>query len=310
MGVTRFYDIKNINMNKSFHIVALLLLSFMSSCVTEDIDDCVYDKQLKIDFSYLANSTENVVANYISLADLYVYEKDTKQIVQIPKYTKDQLANKDGVVINLLPGEYILVALGNKTHHTEKKNSTQPITDFYHSKLLAHPNYYLGKVVTGNDALYIAKKEVVVVDDNSDQRVSMKFHSAHVKFDVHVKGLDVEPLLEVTDLSPEINFNIQATEQEKIGYKPEFKHNVEKESFQAKFNTWRINETNKVHLEVTPEGGSLYSINLNSYLHSSLPNVQLGHEEIFIPLLIEYKDLSVLVKVPDWITKPSVPGID
>lgn len=296
-------------MNKSFQIVALFILALTSSCINEDIDDCVYDKQLKINFSYFANSTENVLVDYINESHLYVYEKDTKKLVTTSVFDKASLASKDGVTINLVPGEYVFVAFGNKSNMTELKSSSDPTSTIYQSTLLAAPNYYSNKMITGNDALYIATKEYDIKDDHSSDRIDMKFHSAHVKFDVHVTGLDEEPNIIATNLVPEINCNIEATQKDDKTYAPGIINNSTRKSFQARFNTWRINRNNDVHLEITPDNGVTHRVNLNSFLTEFLPSISLEQEEIWIPIQVEYKDLSVKIKVPDWVSKPTIPGI-
>ena len=69
--------------------MTLLVLVLPSSCIKEDFDDC---NNVTIYFQYLADGDKDVLYQYMSKVDLYVFDEDG-HILGVGHYTQDELKN-------------------------------------------------------------------------------------------------------------------------------------------------------------------------------------------------------------------------
>lgn len=283
-------------------ILLFVCIAILSSCVEEDLDDCSFDRNIKISYTYLANGNENVLKDYISQGTLYIYSGN-KSGKLLYTHTLSQNTLIAGQKMDLPEGKYEFVVVANNTDRTTLKNINS-LTD----ARLAAPAYYEGKTLTSNDDLYIASQSVNI--NRSSSSIEMKFHSSHIKFEVHVRGLSKVPSFRISDLVPEIDLKGNTTSTKNELYFPTLVMNNAQKTLLAKFNTLRIKPKNDVILYVNPESGNEYKLNLNEFLQKNLPALSLSNDEVFIPILVEFDGLSVSAKVPEWIKVPSVPGVE
>ena len=101
-------------------LMALLVFVLPSSCVKEDFDDC---DNVTIYFQYLADGDKDVLYQYMSKVDLYVFDEGG-HIIGVGHYTQDELSRFAAVPsFRLQYGKrYKVVAIGNAYDHTVVEN--------------------------------------------------------------------------------------------------------------------------------------------------------------------------------------------
>ena len=92
-------------------IMALVAAVLTTGCVKEDLDEC---DNVTIYFQYLADGDKDVLYQYMSKVDLYVFDENG-HILGVGSYNQDELKNFEAVPsFKLRPGQrYKVVAVGN-----------------------------------------------------------------------------------------------------------------------------------------------------------------------------------------------------
>lgn len=259
-----------------------------------------------ISFNYLANGKTNLIQDYIESSKLYVYNRETEELIQSFQVKREMLQSTNSFSIKLPTGDYTVVAVGNASDRTSIK-----YVSYLHNARVASPEYHKKQGLKSNDALYIARKDLTVDSNEKETHLILDFKSAHIKFDVHVRGLSSIPSFRVENLIPEVDFNNDETHAPNKTYSPPMFANDQHNTFQARFNTLRIHLDHEVLIHFTPKSTAhAYTLNLNKFLAQKLPKVSLAQQEILIPILVNYDAVEITAEVPNWVTVPIVPGVE
>lgn len=283
-------------------VIAFFLVLFLSSCVKDDSDDC--EQRVHLQFSYNADGKTNVIKEYINSGKLFIYDKLTGDLFRTVDLSKSDLSS--GTYNIKLPfGQYTLIVWGNMSNKTTIINSNK-----IDEARLASVEYLQSGRVSTNDALYFTRLNNVIIDKKQDAIYDLAFKSAHIKFDVHIKGLKELPKLTITNLSPQLDMAMNLTEVAHISYYPTLQNNIEHDTFNAKFNTFRIKDANLINVTVESAIRDPYIINLYKFISEQNPPIVItGKQEITIPILITFNSIGVTATIPEWIIDPSVPGV-
>ena len=174
---------------KSIRYILMMLFAAVltTSCIKEDLDDC---DNVTIYFQYLADGDKDVLHQYMSKVDLYVFD-ESGHILGVGSYNQDELTNFEAVPsFRLKAGQrYKVVAVGNAYDHTEVVNHTTE-TDFANI-YLQDPAWSDPEVpVTNHDYNYLGQQEFVMPSQEGVMyRDTVTLYSAHIKVDVEIHGL-------------------------------------------------------------------------------------------------------------------------
>lgn len=303
-------------------IWCLVVPVLATSCIKEDLDDC---KNVTVYFQYLADGDTDVLHQYMTKVDLYVFDEGG-HIMGKGSYNEDELKNFAAVPsFRLNPGRYKVVAVGNPYDKTEVVNVRATSFDEIY---IQHPDWDGDKSVDGHDHNYVGQKVFEVKDGGSTHEV-VTLESAHMNVDISVTGLhgntgrDGNPpyRIEIEGSNAQITFNNEINVAEKGTCYPELFYDAEKDIWETRdLALFRVDshEDNTVHDDCCEHVVKLYdnttdellaAVDLSEFLKRH-KEIDLTKEETLLPLEFEFTEVGVKVKVPDWYIEDTEPGWD
>ncbi|HOT54432.1 MAG TPA: FimB/Mfa2 family fimbrial subunit [Bacteroidales bacterium] len=160
--------------------LVFLLAPFLAGYIFEPLAEC---DNVSIVFRYQEKGAERQISEHIEQVHLLVYGQDKKSVQQ-------HILNFDGQSgiyysngLNLTPGRYRLVAVGNAFENTVLDAPGNP-----ESLRLTNPAYLAGGRVTSNDSLYLGQKEIEV-SPYECLRDTVDMASIHLNLNILIKGL-------------------------------------------------------------------------------------------------------------------------
>lgn len=309
-------------------IMFILLVSVLtSSCIKDDFDDC---DNVTIYFQYLADGDKDVLYQYMSKVDLYVFDSNG-HILGVGSYNQDELTKFEAVPsFKLRPGQrYKVVAVGNPYDHTEVINYATE-TDFANI-YLQDPAWSDPNVpVTNHDYNYLGEKEFVMPDQEGVMyRDTVTLYSSHVKVDVEIHGLPAPDAsrqdagipyqLSFENSNAQTSFENEVNLSEKGTIYPELIYDNENQCYRTQNlalfrmddSTGELSSDYCEHTLVLTDkstGRELARGSLYNYLMRNADVIDVTKQEAFLPISLEFKNLDVTIKVPDWYIQDVTPG--
>lgn len=300
------------NTMKRFLYLCLPLVSFvlLASCIKENYDDC---ERCKLTFSYTGDVEYDIFQRQITRVSLYVFDQDDR-LVQTKRIEQNDLKAYQGTKLNLSPGTYRVVGVGNDFDRTETYNTSA--TDMSQITF-SHPNVERGGVVEGNDSLYLGQK-TIVIPDSYWYEDDVPFRSSHLKVSYTVKGY-VNPQAEasrassgyldlrVKNLLPKTDFTNRA-HGDKMTYNPELTIQPGNGDHYGYFNIMRHAKNSDVEFELVDKasGEVVHTLALKDFLEK-FPQIDVTKQEVLIPIIVEFKNIGVTVTIPDWMIHDVTP---
>ena len=304
---------KRVDKMKRFLYLCLPLVSFvlLASCIKENYDDC---ERCKLTFSYTGDGTNDIFSQQITCVSLYVFDQNDK-LVTTKRIEQNDLKAYQGAKLNLSPGTYQVVGVGNDTNLTEIYDlSAKDLS----KTVFRHPNAPAG-VVEGNDSLYLGKKSITIPSDYWYED-DVPFKSSHLKVSYTVKGY-VETTaqstrsggaleLRVNNLLPQTDFNNRA-HGEKMTYDPQMVFQPNGSNYVSYFNIMRHAKDSDVEFELVraSTGEVLHTLQLKDFL-ARYPQIDITKQEVTIPIIVEFKNMGINVTIPDWLIHNITPDYD
>lgn len=309
-------------------IMFILLVSVLtSSCIKDDFDDC---DNVTIYFQYRADGDKDVLYQYMSKVDLYVFDSNG-HILGVGSYNQDELTKFEAVPsFKLRPGQrYKVVAVGNPYDHTEVVNYATE-TDFANI-YLQDPAWSDPNVpVTNHDYNYLGEKEFVMPDQEGVMyRDTVTLYSSHVKVDVEIHGLPAPDAsrqdagipyqLSFENSNAQTSFENEVNLSEKGTIYPELIYDNENQCYRTQNlalfrmddSTGELSSDYCEHTLVLTDkstGRELARGSLYNYLMRNADVIDVTKQEAFLPISLEFKNLDVTIKVPDWYIQDVTPG--
>lgn len=308
-------------------ILSLLVSVLTSSCIKDDFDDC---DNVTIYFQYLADGDKDVLYQYMSKVDLYVFDSNG-HILGVGSYNQDELTKFEAVPsFKLRPGQrYKVVAVGNPYDHTEVVNYATE-TDFANI-YLQDPAWSDPNVpVTNHDYNYLGEKEFVMPDQEGVMyRDTVTLYSSHVKVDVEIHGLPAPDAsrqdagipyqLSFENSNAQTSFENEVNLSEKGTIYPELIYDNENQCYRTQNlalfrmddSTGELSSDYCEHTLVLTDkstGRELARGSLYNYLMRNADVIDVTKQEAFLPISLEFKNLDVTIKVPDWYIQDVTPG--
>ncbi|MBR4882990.1 MAG: FimB/Mfa2 family fimbrial subunit [Bacteroidales bacterium] len=291
-----------------FNLCAALLLLSSCNSIKDNYEDC---ETITLAFSYMGDGTMDIFQDKISSVSLYIYGADGS-LHQTKTIEQNSLKAFQGTRLNLNPGSYTIVGVGNAFDKTTVENATAQD----HSQIwFCNPATGKG-VVEGNDSLYLGRQNIVVPEELW-YNAELPFRSSHYKVSYTVKGYVEETntkagesLLElkVNNLLPKTDFNNRVF-GDRITYNPVIAYNNNNGDHQSYFNIMRQGEPAIVGFELFDKktGQTLHTLGLADFL-AQFPQVDITKQEVLIPIEVVYKHTGVTITIPDWMINNVTPG--
>ena len=291
-----------------FLLASVVLLA---SCIKENYEDC---ERCTLTFSYTGDVTSDIFPEHITRVNLYVFDNEGR-LVQTKLLEQNELKAFQGTKLNLEPGDYRVVGVGNSYNKTEVTNlSSSDMSQIqFH-----HPKADEGGVVEGNDSLYLGQK-MFTIPSNYWYEDDVPFRSSHLKVSYTVKDY-VNPVaaesatradgfltLKVKNLLPQTDFTNKANGN-KMTYDPVLSLTPEKGEHNAYFNIMRHAKDSDVEFELIDKatGEVVHTLALADFLNK-FPQIDVTKQEVLIPIVVEFKNIGVTVTIPDWMIHDVTP---
>lgn len=300
---------------KKLLYLCLPLVSFvlLTGCIKENMDDC---ERCKLTFTYLADVNEDVFPNHITSVSLYVFDSKD-QLIRTKRLEQNDLKAYQGVNLNLNPGKYRIVGVGNCNELTEVYNTDARDMSQTHFR---HPDCF-DREVESNDSLYLGAKEITIPEEYW-YKDNIRFYSSHLKVSYTVKDYvaveEAQPSatraktpnleLRVKNLLSQTDFNNRAY-GEKVTYNPSLKFNSEDGDFYSYFHIMRHAADSDVLFELVDRDIDevIHTLALSDFL-AKFDEIDVTKQEVLIPIEVVFKNLSVEVTIPDWMINDLTPG--
>lgn len=300
-------------------LMALVATVLTTSCIKDDLDEC---HNVTIYFQYLADGDKDVLNQYMSKVDLYVFDSNG-HILGVGSYNQDELTKFEAVPsFKLRPGQrYRVVAVGNPYDHTEVVNyatETNFANIYLQDPAWSDPNV----PVTNHDYNYLGEKEFVMPDQEGVMyRDTVTLYSAHVKVFVEIHGLPapsgtrqtagIPYQLSFENSNAQVSFNNEINLNEKGSIYPDLIYDSENQCYRtqnlALFRMDSEGELSAGHCEHTlvltdiNTGTELVRGNLYNYLVRNADVIDVTKQEAELPISIVFSEMNVEIKVPDWV---------
>lgn len=301
--------------------MTLLVLVLPSSCIKEDFDDC---NNVTIYFQYLADGDKDVLYQYMSKVDLYVFDEDG-HILGVGHYTQDELKNFAAVPsFKLKYGKrYKVVAVGNAYDHTQVVN-LESATDF-EEIYIQSPYWGVPDPVTNHDDNYLGQKEFVMpVQEGVMYRDTVTLYSSHVDIDIEITGLpaptradDLPINVRIENSNAQTSFNNNINLSEKGTCYPELIYDAEKGCYRTDdFALFRMDHDGELdescceHELVlsTADGTELIRGKLYNFIKRNEEYIDVTKQEAYLPIEINFIETDVTIKLPAWYVEDIEPG--
>lgn len=309
-------------MMKSIRYILMTLFAAVltTSCIKEDLDDC---HNVTIYFQYFADGDKDVLYQYMSKVDLYVFDENG-YILGVGSYNQDELTNFKAVPsFKLKPGHrYQVVAVGNPYDHTEVANYATE-TDFANI-YLQDPGWGDPDMpVTNHDYNYLGEKEFVMPDQEGVMyRDTVTLYSSHIKVDVEIHGLPAPDAsrqdagipyqLSFEHSNAQTSFENEVNLSEKGTIYPELIYDSENQCYRTQNlalfrmddTTGELNADYCEHILVLKDkntGQELIRGNLYNYLVRNADAIDVTKQEAELPIAIEFNGVNAEIKLPDWV---------
>lgn len=304
-------------LQKILMVLAATVLT--TSCIKEDLDEC---HNVTIYFQYLADGDKDVLYQYMSKVDLYVFD-ESGHILGVGSYNQDELTNFEAVPsFKLKPGRrYKVVAVGNPYDHTEVVNYATE-NDFGNI-YLQDPAWSDPNVpVTNHDYNYLGQKEFVMPDQEGVMyRDTVTLYSAHVKVDVEIHGLPAPDAsrqdagipyqLSFENSNAQTSFNNEINLSEKGTIYPELIYDNENQCYRTQnLALFRMDADGELssdcceHILVLKDKSTNQELirgNLYNYIVRNSDAIDVTKQEAELPIAIEFHGVDVEIKLPDWV---------
>ena len=309
------------------HIIYKLMLLLAvpvltTSCIKEDYDDC---DNVTIYFQYLADGDTDVLYQYMSKVDLYVFDEGG-HILGVGHYNQDELSNFAAKPSFKLPvgRRYKVVAVGNAYDDTEVVNLNATSFD---DIFIQHPAWGSGDVVTGHDHNYMGQKEFFISGGEGVMyRDTVTLYSSHINVQVEVNGLpgpgtrqsaDIPISLEIDNSNAQTSFENEINDGETGTIYPDLiwdsEHNCYRTDDLALFRMDTDGELDEERCQHVlrlrgPEGEVLVEGPLYDYIVRNDIVDEVTKQEANLPIAINFNQTNIEIKLPAWYIEDVIPG--
>lgn len=313
---------------KLFYISLLLSTLFMNGCIGEDMNACIETdtNNLTLNFSYIDGDGREIFSDKIDKVDVFIFDQ-ANSFVCFKSVDKTSLSVFAGTQMNLSSGIYRIVCWANSFDNTTFNlfdNNISFEDAFIHNSLWdenslfvnGDPLYY-GQ--PSQDELSSSQEFVVTVPEKGEATATISFCPAHITIEVFITGLEdlsiggelLAPTIELAEIFTHYNFEMQ-TLNTTIPYRDlSTFHSIDKQQIASScFYTPLFKEDTSIEIIIkkTSDKSTVTAFSLANFMVENNITINSTGETV-IPILIEYKQASVEIKLPTWDKNPIKPEI-
>lgn len=291
-------------MKKVRNIVFILIAFSLSGCIRDNLDHCPPRVNTYLTFSYLGDTNDpSMFRRMIHHITLLVFDSDGQQVLTrlIPK---SDLEAFQGTRLFLEPGDYRAICWGNADEYTEISDAGSFTTG-----RLQHPNLLLGQNIPTNSHLYYGSFDFSV-DEGRIAEGDIPMRGAHINIEVYLRGLaagDNGYSVRAHNLMPQYDLRMDDTQPFATTYYPTMGYNAERALDECRFQVLRFADDNPVVIEILRPTGDPLIVNLKEYMAGNSLTVN-EKNEATVPILFEFSDLGIEIKIPEWLSHNVTPG--
>lgn len=273
-------------------IYFVLLLVALSSCVSQDNNDCT---STRMTFSYSIDGHNNALDKHIDHATLYIYNESDGSLIKTINVNKSEIRSLDGVDLKLDAGSYTTICWANMSNNTR-------VTSEKHLEDARIMNIGLASNKEGNtcDPLYWGKRTFQVQKDRK-VLVDISLKSAYINLEVNLIGFNKTlPSMTTKNVASEYNFNRELIPSRQANYKTNFSYNANNNAQQAILRVFRIQRNNPILINLQPSDSQNIEIELQKVILEKYPNLNFDREDITLAINIEFNGVDITITIPDW----------
>lgn len=295
------------------------LLLALSACINDDRDDCVTEDNLTLVFTYSDAKAGKTVTDYMTHADVLLFDADGRLYLQLPATASELQAGKR---VTVPAGTYYAVAWANVHSNSAYNSFTPGVTTLDECLLQIDSNE------TGDQVYYAPYKEkpaatragmtVYEVAVPYGERVvhTLDFVRAHRSIYVEIYGhrdgagtTSVPATIVASQLWSRYDFHFTSQadrrdyRQQTVAYIDNSAVPYTAATFHSAFG--KINGVTNISVVRTSDQFTRVSVNLRQFV---IDNALTDTDDIYIRITF-LDDLGVSVTVPEWKDKPVEPGV-
>lgn len=281
----------------------LLLLTLLTSCVSDSQDDCLKVTDIYLTHEYNADVNQNVLKQHIKASSLYIFDRTGKLVKKVNLKRDDLVFGSE--VASLKGGEYTLVSWANLGEYSKVEYSSQKQTGVVKVVSLLGGNRF-----TTTDKLYYAKKQVIIPNNNSNASTNfldkLIYKSAHINFRVIVRGkqgTDIDVIFK--NLMPQYDFDRTALRP----YETEFRPLIIEETLEEggykrllEFSSFRFKDNNNVTIDVKDKATGEYltsQLKLKELMDQNGVSVE-NKQEVYLLIEFSIESGRLVVNIKEW----------
>lgn len=259
---------------------------------------------LSLQFVYRGDGSQDIFASKIESVHLYAFRPDGEFLRRF-QVGKEQLKERQGMRLDLDPGEYRLVLWGNLNENSRIVGQNR-----FDEFGVVHP--YPGQAgIATFDSLYFATRPLVV-RASADQTETIEFRSAYYRLEVYLEGLsypstdggELMPVVAVEPIHGGYDFRMRTTEPMTTAYPGV---SAGKRWKFATCDLLRFGPQDMLQVNIlSPRHENVLTISLPDFLADNQLDIW-DKQEVVIPIYVRFTDVGVEIKVPDWDSEPIQP---
>lgn len=290
-------------MKRVASILFCILFISQAACIRDDRSHCPSPVNAYLTFSYTGDTNEpEMFAQMIDHVTLMAFGEDGKRVVS-STINKSELERLQGTELFLEPGNYRIICWGNADEHTEMTACEDFTTGRLH-----HPDFLTDADIPTNSHLYHGTYTLSVPSDGIVTG-DIPFRAAHINVEVYIRGASIkEHSIQAHQLMPQYNLEMADNQPFETTYYPQSVYNEERMLEECLFQVLRFSDDNPVVIEIRQPSGDILAIDLKQYMAENKITVN-GKNEATVPVLVEYNDLGVVLKIPEWLVHDVTPGV-
>ena len=291
-------------MKRLIVILFCMILPGFTACIRDDLSNCPVPFNACLTFSYTGDTGDPAMfRKMIDHVTLMVFDDAGNRVVDRTIEKKD-LLEFQGTRLYLGPGNYRAVCWGNADEHTEVTDC-----DSFTRGRLHHPHFVQAREIATNSHLYYGTFDFSVPEHGMAEG-DIPFRGAHINVEIYIRssmaGTDGYGI-KVHNLMPQYDLRMHSMQPFATTYYPQMGYNAERVLDQCLFQSLRFADDNPVVIDILRPSGETLTIDLKEYMARQGLRVD-GKNEATVPILFEFSDLGVVIKIPEWLSHIVTPG--
>ena len=290
-------------------LTVLLLITAMSGCIREDLDDCPTGHNVVLHFNYVYQGSNNLFGQRVENVEIIIFDMDGNFVTSFFSETSD--IDESGAAFSLPPGTYRIVCWGNIFTHTDvQEGSNITAARVYHTGRSqgeadnGDPLFYAPRIRNLNDP--DADILTITVPERGSVEKLIDFTAAHKTVEVVVTGFsdngNITPQIEFTNQPSAYDFFLRTIPGQPMDYFQDSQVETRAQNMAvATFNLPLFERDNTINIRIIrpSTGAVIHTISLKQYLIDN--NITLTHGDWdFISILVVFNDLGAVISVKPW----------